>query len=111
MMRPGKNYINSNIRLTIALKNSGCELVDTETVVLKLMSPTGVDYTFTYDEDSNIERAAQGYYTADFTPDEAGRWHYRWETTDNGGLYDVAEEGDFLVQQSRFYGAQRELRY
>lgn len=100
-MTPGKNYVNSPLRLTINLQNAEGTDTDPTTLTLKLRSPTNVESSYVYLTDDEIQRTDAGDYTADITPDEAGRWHYRWETTGTGTT--IADEGDFLVQYSRFY--------
>lgn len=103
-LRPGKHYVNSNIRLTIVTATSGCTEVDTEILRIKFMSPCGVLTTLVYGTDDALQRSTEGNYFVDFTPNEAGRWAYRWETADTDDAeFNVAEEGNFLVQASAFY--------
>jgi hypothetical protein len=62
------------------------------------MSPDDVETSYTYGTDAALVRAATGNYYVDVTPDIAGRWWFRCETT--GPV--SAQEGDFLVQASAF---------
>ena len=100
-MTPGKNYVNSPLRLTINLQNASGVDTDPDTLTLKLRAPSGVETSYAYLADDEIQKTDAGDYTADITPDEAGRWLYRWETT--GTATTIADEGDFLVQYSAFY--------
>lgn len=100
-MRPGKYYVNSPLRLTVNFQDDDGDDTDPTTVLIKVMSPSGVETSYTYLTDDEVQQVDAGDYTADITPDEAGRWRYRWETTGSGTT--LAEEGDFLVQYSAFY--------
>lgn len=100
MLRPGKYYPGSVIRLTIEFTDDDGDFVDPTTVVLKTISPQGVQATLTYGTDVALGRASLGNYYADITPNEGGRWFYRWETTGSGTT--LASEGDILVQYSPF---------
>lgn len=99
--RPGKHYVNSPIRLTINFQTDEGVDTDPSTVTLKLRSPCGIETSYVYLTDDEVQQTDAGDYTCDVTPDEAGRWQYRWETTGTGTT--IAEEGDFLVQYSAFY--------
>lgn len=99
--RPGKNYVNSPLRLAINLQDSDGNDTDPATVSLRLLSPFGVETIYVYLTDDELQKTDAGDYTCDVTPDQAGRWHYRWETTGTGT--EIKEEGDFLVQYSPFY--------
>lgn len=99
--RPGKHYVNSPVRLTINFQDDSGDDTDPSTVALTLMSPCGVQTTYVYLTDSELQQADAGDYMCDVIPDEPGRWQYRWYTT--GTSTQIAEEGDFLVQYSAFY--------
>lgn len=99
MLSPGKHYVNSPIRLTVNLGDAAGNDIDPTTVVFKTIDPAGGEESYTYGTDSELTRINTGDYAADITPDSAGRWLFRWETT--GGA--IALEGDFLVQDSVFY--------
>ncbi len=99
MLAPGKHYVNAPIMLQINLTDSSGNDTDPETVLIKIMSPCGVETTYTYGDDDEVTKQSVGDYAADITPDSPGRWRFRWETT-NGV---IALESDFLVQDSAFY--------
>lgn len=100
--KPGKYHVNSPIRLSITFEeDDGDDIDPTGSVILKTRSPSGTETTYTYGTDDEIQRVATGQYTGDFTPDESGRWFFRWETT--GVATTFATEGDVLVQASAFY--------
>jgi hypothetical protein len=100
-LAPGKYYVNTVMRLTSHFENDAGTDVDPSTVTFKLRSPSGVETSLVYGTDSDIGKSSVGDYYADFTPDEAGRWFYRWESTGTGTT--IATEGNFLIQYSPFY--------
>lgn len=101
MLAPGKRYVNSPVALTANFQSAAGSDVDPTTVTLRTMSPSRVEETYVYGTDSELVRDNTGDYTGTITPDEAGRWHYRWQTT--GTNLVVADEGNFLVQSSEFF--------
>jgi hypothetical protein len=101
MLYPGKNYVNSPVRLGFHMEDQALGDVDPVTVKCSVLSPSGTKTTYVYGTDSNVYRLDTGDYTCDVTPDRAGRWHYRWETTGAGRT--LALEGNFLVQKSEFF--------
>jgi hypothetical protein len=103
MLAPGKIYIGRRVRLEANFSIDEVD-VDPTTVTLKTKSPCGTETTYEYDsgdDDSPVAKTSAGDYYCDVTPDEAGRWWYRWETT--GTNTADASEGNFLVQTSSFY--------
>lgn len=101
MLRPGKLYVNTTLRLTINFRNDDGDDVDPATVTFRLRSPCGVESTYVYGSDSEVTKSSVGDYAAEIVPDEAGRWFYRWQTTGSGTA--LATEGDFLIQDSQFF--------
>lgn len=101
MLTPGRIYINTSLRLYVNLQDEDGVDVDPTTVLIKTKSPAGAETTYTYGDDDEVGKSSVGDYYVDLTPDEAGRWRYRWETT--GTDTTIAVEGDFLVQASAFY--------
>ena len=100
-LAPGKHYVNSPIRLRVNFTDDDGNDYDPETVTFKTFSPAQVETSYVYGTDSEVTRIDSGNYAADITPDEGGRWLFRWQST-NGV---IALEGDFLVQDSAFYPA------
>ena len=101
MRTPGKFYVNTEMRLEATFENSDGTAVDPDTVKFRTYAPSGAKASYTYGDDDEVQRESAGKYTADIVPDEAGRWHYRWETTGTGTK--IALEGDFLIQESVFF--------
>jgi len=99
--KPGRYYVNSPLRLTINFQDDSGDDTDPSTITLRLISPAGVETSYVYLTDDEVQQTDAGDYTCDVTPDEPGRWRFRWETTGDGTT--VASEGDFLVQDSAFY--------
>lgn len=99
MLAPGKHYVNAPIRLTARLQDDAGNTYDPTTVTLKTKDPWGIEASYVYGTDDEITRISAGLYAGDVTPDKAGNWAYRWETT--GGV--IAFEGEFLIQRSRFF--------
>lgn len=99
-MRPGKLFVDAEIRLETKFFDDNGDDTDPDTVLCKIKSPRGVITTYTYLSDDALGKASIGDYYLDVTPDMTGRWFYRWEGTGNGTV--VADEGNFLVQASEF---------
>ncbi len=102
MLRPGKNYYGSPMRIETCFEDDTGTLVDPDGVTFKTISPTGHETCYVYLTNSEIGRTASGIYYCDFTPKASGRWHYRWES--RGDATSIALEGSFLIQRSAFYG-------
>jgi hypothetical protein len=100
-MRPGKIFIHTEIRLDARFFDDDDADTDPDTVTLMLMSPTGDATTYTYGTDANLGRTDTGDFYCDITPNESGRWHWRWTANGNGTT--VANEGNFMVQHSPHY--------
>ena len=105
MMRPGRRYINTEIRLEARFFNDDDEDTNPTTVTLTTMSPSGLAVTYTYDTDDNLGRTDTGDYYCDFTADESGRWFWRWAATGNATT--VADEGNFMVDYSPHFEQSR----
>jgi hypothetical protein len=101
MLTPGRKYINSPVRIAANLQDEDGTDIDPTTVVFRIMSPSWNETTYTYGTDAQLVKVNTGDYYVDFTPDEAGRWAYRWQTT--GTNKTIAFEGEFRVMASDFY--------
>lgn len=101
MIEPGRYYVNSPVRLSVAYADEDGNAVDPATVKLKTMSPSGLERSYSYSVDANVLKEATGEYVADITPDIAGRWDIRWESTGTGTT--TAQEDTFIVINSAFY--------
>lgn len=100
MLTPGLIWPGSEIDLTASFTDQNGNPVDPDTVKLRLMSPECTEKVFTNDS-PEMSNPGIGQYLCVVTPDKAGRWFYRWETTGTGTT--LANEGDFLVQRSPFF--------
>jgi hypothetical protein len=101
MLSPGKYYHDTLIRIEVSFTDSAGAAVDPATVVFRAKSRFGTEVTYTYGTDAQLGKESTGNYYADLTPDAPGRWHYRWQTTGTGTT--LRTEGDFVVQDSKFY--------
>jgi hypothetical protein len=98
MLAPGKTYIGRPVRIPVNFQVDDVD-VDPDEVTLKTRSPCGTETSYVY-SDAEVTRSSAGDYYVDVTPNEAGRWWYRWESTGTGTT--DAFEGDFIVQASPF---------
>lgn len=101
MMRPGKIYINTSLRLETKFYDDAGDDTDPDTVTCMITDPYGITTTYTYGTDTELGKASVGDYYLDITPDSSGHWFYRWGGT--GSNVTVADEGDFRVQYSPHY--------
>lgn len=96
---PGKIYVNRPVRIKANFQIDGTDTDPTD-VTFQTLSPSRVEASYAYSDDE-VYRSGVGNYYIDVTPDEAGRWFFRWSSTGTGTI-DV-QEGDFLVKDSQFY--------
>lgn len=101
MLAPGRRYIGAPVAIEAEYRNASGVLIDPTTVSLKTRSPSGTVSTYTYGVTSAPIKLATGRYRIEVTPDQPGRWHWRWQTTGSGLV--SAEEGSFTVKASPFY--------
>lgn len=101
MLRPGRYYYNQAVYLTINVFDGSETDTDGTTVVLKTISPSGTEASYTYGTDANLTKTSTGDYTCIITATEPGRWYYRWEVTYSSQLN--VEEGTFVVMASPYY--------
>jgi hypothetical protein len=102
MIEPGRYFIGGEVRITASFVDSSGDPVDPDTVTFRTCSPNNTKASYVYGTDSEVQKTSTGNYTADFTPDRAGRWHYRWQTTD-AGTTTAIEGRDLIVQRSPFF--------
>lgn len=103
MLTPGKNYVGTEIRITLTITDDACVATDPTTLKVKTHAPNGVVTTYTYGTDAALQRQTTGIYIFDVTPNAPGRWDYRLETTGTGTV--ITKEAHFYVQDSPFYNA------
>lgn len=107
MLTPGRIYPGSTIRITGKfLDQDDADIDPTVSIVFKLRSPCGVETSYTYGTNDEVQQVDTGDYTADVRPTEGGRWLYRWEAQSllSAVTVYVAGEGNFVVQHSTFDG-------
>ena len=98
---PGRRYVNDTVRLAINWQNEDGDDLDPATdVTLLVRSPSATTTTYTY-SDTDITRENAGDYYIEITPDESGRWFYRWVASGIGTS--KAVEGSFMIQSSVFF--------
>lgn len=105
MMRPGRIYINTEVRLEARFFDDSDTDTDPDTVKLYLYDPNGTQTTYTYQTDDELGRSNTGDFYCDVTPDKSGRWFWRWEATGAGTT--VAQEGNFMVDFSPHFESDR----
>lgn len=107
VLTPGRIYPGMLVRITgkfIDLSDDSD--TDPTTITFKLLSPDGIETSYVYGTDSEVQKESVGDYTADIRPTYGGRWRYRWEATKTASpvtIY-IAGEGNFVVQSSSFSG-------
>ncbi len=101
MLTPGRKAVNAPVRIAANFQDENRTDIDPDTVTVKIYSPQGTITTYVYGTDAEVVKASTGDYYIDYTPNESGVWHYRWETT--GTDETLAIEGYFRVQYSPFY--------
>lgn len=74
--------------------------VDTDptTVTVLYRDPSGNLTTLVYGEDASVVKDATGQYHLDISPDETGKWWFRWVGT---GDAQAAEEDYFYIKPTR----------
>ena len=105
MMRPGKYFINTSLRLETKFFDDNGDDTDPDAVSCMITDPYGITRTYTYLTDTELGRSNTGDYYLDIMPDSSGQWFYRWSGT--GSSVTTADEGDFRVQYSPHYEGTR----
>src|SRR6185312_14948772 len=85
--------INDAPRLQATFMDANNAAVDPSTVKLRIIEPDGTQDDYTYAA-STITKASTGIFYVDVPVDSAGKWKFRWESTEPN----VAEEGWFMVR-------------
>lgn len=105
-MRPGRIFVNTEVRLEARFFDDSDADTDPDTVTLTTRSPSGDAVTYTYQTDDELGRSNTGDFYCDVTPNMSGRWFWRWEATGAGTT--VAQEGNFLVDHSPHFDESRD---
>jgi len=86
------------IRVSAEVLNDAGAAVNPSAMSLIVKEPDGTETTYIYGTDAEVIRPSTGNFYADITGASAGRYYYRWESTDPDG----AAEGEFQVTQGAF---------
>lgn len=105
MMRPGRIFVNTEVRLEARFFDDSDADTDPDTVKLYLYDPNGTQTIYTYQTDDELGRYNTGDFYCDVTPDQSGRWFWRWQATGAGTT--VAQEGNFMVDFSPHFESDR----
>lgn len=97
--KPRTFYPNTEARLYAEFRTEADALVDPDTVAIKILSPGGVETSYTYAA-AEIEKTSTGLYTYDLVPTSGGVWFYRWLTT--GADKVIALDGEIVITASPF---------
>lgn len=88
------------VRVTALFQDEDGNDVDPATVELTVISPSGIERSFTYGgSPDTVTRASTGNYFADVEANEAGDWFYRWTSTGTGA---GVQDSQFMVSPTRF---------
>jgi hypothetical protein len=98
MLKNGRLYPGNTMQVSVTLVDDSGNAIDPDTIVFKTYDPCGRTQTYTYGPDPEVTRSSAGIYVAEITPDKAGRWNCRWETTEPV----FTTEDSFIVLTSPF---------
>ncbi len=100
MLRPGKIYPGTAVRVAINFTNDDDTDTDPTGVTFVLRNPSGTETTYVYGTDDEVVKESTGDYYVDVTPDRGGRWFYKWVSSGAGQV--LAPEAWIDVQESAF---------
>lgn len=89
--------IGDLVRCEGALTTAAGAPVDPATVTVTVKAPDGDTTNYVYESGPYPVREAQGKYYVEVTPDQAGWWRYRFQSTGSG---QAAQEHGFWVKPS-----------
>lgn len=90
--------IGNGVTTTQQFRNTAGTLTDPSTVTLVVREPDGTRVTYIYGTDVEVVRASAGVFTFSHTPDQVGRYGYRWVGT---GTVAYAEEQFITITASQ----------
>lgn len=97
---PTNEYaINQAVRLSANFTVDSVP-TDPSEIILFVQEPDGTEHFYYYTSGS-VSKLTTGSYYKDLTPDDSGKWVYRWE----GNGVEAADESSFIVNRSEFYGS------
>jgi hypothetical protein len=73
--------------------------IDPTGVSLFVTDPTGETTEYVYGTDAELVNTTPGNYHVEVSVDSAGRWFWKWASSDVG---QAAEHGEFMVEPSAF---------
>lgn len=98
-MRANEYYPGQSVRISASFSDIDNALTDPSTVTISVKSAAGDVTEYVYGTDEQLVKDETGLYHLDFTPDAAGDWYYRVEST---GPVTAASEGHVVVLGSNF---------
>ena len=88
------------VRISASFSNLEEVAVDPDTITLEVMDPSGnIDSYHFESSPTDIVKSATGSYHKDIEADEAGDWHYWWQSTGSG---EGTQSGQFVVEPTHF---------
>jgi len=96
--------IGDVVRCSCEIKDSNEVYIDPTTLVFNIKDPSGNITSYTYGVDVAVIKSAVGRYYLDVTTDEAGQWHYSYQSTTPSawgeGTFQVGEAYSSGVEMS-----------
>jgi hypothetical protein len=91
--------IGDLVRLTGNFKDVNNVLTDPSIITLEVIDPALKQTNYVYGIGNQIVKSSTGIYYTQTSPDQSGKWQYRWLGT---GAVTTAEAGFFYVRASAF---------
>ncbi len=99
-----KYDIGDVIHLPVSFASLAGAAVDPVHVVIRIYRQfDGTFVQYEYGVDTEVKRESPGNYYLDYSVQHSGKHRYRWESFDDLGEPQGAEEGQFKVRISKFY--------
>ena len=92
--------IEQTIEIRGEFKDGAGNVADPVSCTLQVQSPDGVETTYTFGTNAELERLGEGDYRVRIFPDQDGRWFYRWEGVSN--QFAAADEKFFIISKTEF---------
>lgn len=98
---PVRYFYSQTVEVRISFSDRLGGASDPLVVAISTQSPDGVESTYTYGVDPEVEKYDTGIYRIQITgTTQHGRWHYRGSGTT--GLVTAVAEGSFVIRKSEF---------
>ncbi len=75
------NYVGEMLEAKATYRENGTSLVDADSVVVVVTSPSGVSTTYTYTVSSEVTRLSVGVYLCGVIPNVTGIWTFKFTVT------------------------------